>query len=135
MIFVVGIVLGQTWTFETDKPDLTIPKPHYEYVIFWRTWDSSIYSMAGMEINTKYPNWDYHSQGYENLEGLLKWLNSTNWYGDQKRIRLNDNQIIAVYDLTRAKKIKLQIVKTEMVKSYKVETKEKKWIDVQWRIK
>lgn len=134
LIILLGFSFGQWYNEALEEPDLSISKPQYEYVVFWQKWDDASHYMwvDGSQPKSK---WEYHSKGFESLDGMLKWLNSSDWYyPEQKRVRLNDNQIIAIYDLTRAKKVHLKIVKTEMVEPYKVETKERKWTDVQWQL-
>lgn len=137
LIILWSVAFGQAYTFETDKPDYSISKPHYEYVIAWREWDdASLYMYVdGSQPKSK---WEYHLKGFESLEGLLKWLNSSNTYSyyntKQKNVRLGEKAIVAIYDMTRAKKIKLKIHSEEMVEPYKVETKERKWTDFEWQL-
>lgn len=137
MLLLISFTFGQMYIPETDKPDYSIPKPHYEYVIFWQTWDGSTHEMYGMSITSKNPKWKYHSKGFENLAGLIEWINTPDYYGwdNEKRVRLSNDRIIAIYDLTRAKKIKLKLHSEEIIEPYKVEIKEKKWTNHEWRIK
>ena len=132
----MSFVYGQAYIPKSDEPDYSIPKPHYEYVIVWRDWDDVGYYMYIGDSKPR-SKWKYHAKGFEELEGLMKWINTSNFYGwnNEKRTRLNDNQIIAIYDLTRAKKIKLKLHSEEIVEPYKVEAKERKWTNYEWRIK
>lgn len=135
VLFLISFVSGQIYTFEPAEPDYSIPNPHYEYAIVWKVWDDvSVYLYV--DGSQPKPGWKYKLKGFENLDGLMKWLNSSNYYDKkQKRVRLDEESIIAIYDLTRAKKIKLQLHSEKIVEPYKVEIKERRWTNFEWKIK
>jgi hypothetical protein len=82
----------------------------------------------------------YNSEHQTNIKGfntekeLFDWINSTSWlYADgRKDVRLEPENIIAIYDLSKAKKLEVQLKEEQKVIQKKVEIQEEKWIDREW---
>ena len=61
-------------------------------------------------------------------------MNSSNYWDDgKKRVRLTEDELIGVYDITRAEKIKLELKTEEKVLPKRIELKEEKWTDYEWK--
>ena len=112
------------------------PKKEYCYIVVYREWESSWVSdtMGGTTI--KY-YWHTNICGFEDMESLKKWLNNPGgyWFDSQKRVRLNKNELIGIYDLTTAKKINATIKTEEKTIEKHIEVEKESWIDYEWELK
>ena len=74
---------------------------------------------------------------FATLDEMLSWLNSgtLTWNSKQKTVAVTQEDIIAIYDLSTAKQIKLELHTEEIVKPKRVEVHEERWTNEEWRIK
>jgi hypothetical protein len=82
------------------------------------------------EIETRY-------KIFLTLDEMLSWLNHGTLTLDssQKTVAVNQGDIIAIYDLSTAKKIELELKTEEVVKPKRVEIQEERWTNEEWRVK
>jgi uncharacterized membrane protein YciS (DUF1049 family) len=82
------------------------------------------------EIETRY-------KIFLTLDEMLGWLNvGTLTMGNHaKVVRLQKEDIIAIYDLSTAKKVELELKTEEVVKPKRVEVQEERWTNEEWRVK
>lgn len=87
--------------------------------------DNYVISNSGHQTNIK---------GFNTEKELFDWINSTSWlYADgRKDVRIEPENIVAIYDLSKAKKIELELKEEQKVIEKKVEIQEEKWIDREW---
>lgn len=78
---------------------------------------------------------------FDTLGDILNWLNSGNitYYpiGEDQRkdVRLDREHLIAIYDLSTAHRLQLELKTEEVVKPKRVEIEEERWTNQEWRVK
>jgi len=108
------------------------PKENYNYILIYRNWEAVWRNDSGAMYSSY--GWVTKIEGFRNWEDLIKWMNSSNYWDDgKKRVRLTEDELIAVYDLTRIEKIKLELKAEEKVLPKRIELQEEKWTDFEWK--
>ena len=108
------------------------PKENYNYILIYRNWEAVWQTYSSSHSSSH--QWITKIEGFRNWEDLIKWINSSNYWDDgKKRVRLTEDELIGVYDLTRAEKIKLELKTEEIVLPKRIELKEEKWTDYEWK--
>lgn len=122
--------------FNMESPNNNVPKQKYDYIVIYRTWEQTHVS-HGDSFTFKY-DWVNYIEGFNTLKQLMEWLNSSLYLfvpDKQKRTRLTEDELIAVYDLTKAEKIELQFISKNKSLPKRIEVQEEKWVDTEWRTK
>ena len=71
--------------------------------------------------------------GFHTEKELFDRVNSGTWFrSERKDVSIEPENIIAIYDLSTAKKIEVTLKEEEKVIQKKVEIQEEKWIDREW---
>lgn len=129
LCFFLPEVKAQTFTIPNKNNE---PKENYNYILIYRNWEAVWQNNGG----AMYPSYDWVTkiEGFRNWDDLMKWMNSFNYWDDgKKRVRLTEDELIAIYDLTRAEKIKLELKAEEKVLPKRIELQEEKWTDYEWK--
>lgn len=116
---------AQSYTIPTPKNK---EKKSYNYILVYRKWEASPRYVNGMSF--QYYDWITRTIGFENWDELIKWLNSSDYisFNGEKQVRINEDELIAIYDLTKAEKINVKLIIEE-----KIEIQEKKRINYEWK--
>jgi hypothetical protein len=120
------------WTLGGTRKDA--PKIQYSYVVIYRNWESVSKSKGD---SMWYENeWVTKTQGFEKWHELITWMNSSgNHWSNQlnrKFTRIDEDELIAIYDLTKAEKIRLKFESVQETLPRRVVREEEKWTDNEW---
>jgi hypothetical protein len=117
--------------------DKSVPKSNYNYIIIYREWEQIHVSMG--DSYTFKMDWVTKIEGFESWEQLIKWLNNSQYLfmpvDNQRRTRITEDELIAVYDLSKADKVELQFISEEKSLPKRVEIQAEQWTDTEWRKK
>lgn len=128
LCFFLPDIQAQTFTIPSPKDEA---KENYNYILIYRNWEAVWQNNSGAMYSSY--DWVTKIEGFRNWEDLIKWMNSSNYWDDgKKRVRLTEDELIGIYDITRAEKIKLELKTEEKVLPKRVELQEEKWIDYEW---
>lgn len=127
VIVMVGTVHGQMLESVTTK-DETIK---CNYVIVFRETVNSIQTYNGFASPTRYTK--TQSECFESVDGIMQRLN--NDFYDRKRVNIDPENLIAIYDLKSAKKISFSYKEVPKVIKKHIEVKEESWTDKFYDIK
>lgn len=135
----IAIALVALWFFLPDisaqivitPPAKKEQKENYNYILIYRNWEAVWQNSYGA-LTPAY-KWVTKIEGFRTWDDLIKWLNSSYWNDGKKRVRLIEEELIGVYDLTRVEKIKLELKTEEKILPKRIELQEEKWTDYEWR--
>jgi len=129
LCFFLPDVKAQVFTIPSPKDET---KESYNYVLVYRNWEAVWQNNYG-SMSSNY-EWITKIKGFRNWDDLIKWLNSSNYWDDgKKRVRLTEDELIAIYNLSRVEKIKIKIKAEEKVLPKRIELQEEKWTDYEWK--
>lgn len=112
----------EIYNTDTQQP-YTIPPPtnkekeNYNYVLIYRRWQPGIKFVDDTAV--QYYDWVTKIIGFKNFDDLIKWLNSSN---NENNVIINEDELIAIYDLIKAEKIDVKLT-----------VEEKKLINYEWK--
>ncbi len=133
IFFLLAITVSTAQIDFGDKPN-NEPKEQYNFIVVYRNWQQ-VSTSRGDYLTWGY-SWVTKIEGFETWAKLTEWLNSDNVYyweiPQKKSTRLNEDELIAVYDLTKAQPIKLRFKVRNMVLPKRIEVQETKWMDTEW---
>lgn len=112
----------EIYNIDAQQP-CTVPSPtdkekeNYNYILIYRRWQPGIKFVDDTAV--QYYDWVTKITGFKNFDDLIKWLNSSN---DENSVIINEDELIAIYDLTKAEKIDVKLT-----------VEEKKLINYEWK--
>jgi len=119
---------AQIWLGESpDKPER-----HYTHLVIYQTLESYTRISGGLASPSR--RWETKTALFESEQAAFDWLNSPEWgMSDDKvkKVRLNEGELIGLYDLRTAEQIPL-VLKTEKKKQERkveVVTEADEWED------
>lgn len=128
-------------TFGTISPnkDTTIknePKKPCTHIIIYRTLNSGGYYFSGTGGEKPKPYWEDNIEGFYSLQEALDWLNikSGNWRYAHPSTRITENELVGIYDISKAKKIEVKIVKEKKSKPKEIIIEKEEWTEEQYII-
>lgn len=133
-IIILFVLLSQVCIGQiiiNDKPKIE-DKKDYSYILIYRTWDQG-WKQFGDHLSQK-SNWTTHIEGFNSLKELLGWVNIIGWDGKPK-VRISENEFIAIYDLVKAGKIELKLKTENKSLPKRIEIEEEKWTETSYEIK
>lgn len=107
------------------------PKANYKYVLVYRVWQQS-WQQRG-DAMSPVNKWVTEIEGFNSLEDLMAWLNIKDFLG-RPMVRLSDNELIAIYDLSKAKKVQLDLKTENKSLPKRVEVQEEKWTEQHYEL-
>jgi len=148
LICIVGMLVAETTLNDTvyrggDNMIITDSEPtsmvkDYQFIVIYleNDWGHGIFITDNNGTATSYR----YSQvtkfiGFETWKKLIDWINSSNYAyyeGGQKRVRVEEDDLIAIYDLSKAEKIEMKLTEKEVVIKEHIEIEEEKWTDKKW---
>ena len=129
LCFFLPDIQAQAFTIPSPKDEA---KENYNYILIYRNWEAVWQNNSGAMYSSY--DWVTKIEGFRSWDDLIKWMNSSNYWDDgKKRVRLTEDELIGVYDITRAEKIKLELKTEEKVLPKRIELKEEKWTDYEWK--
>lgn len=135
LILISTCSYGQS-LFTIQQPDDS-PKENYTHILIYREWEQG-YVQSGSNMSIDY-KWKTKIVGFSSLDNLLKWINSSNYYSfngeSRPDVKLAENQIIGIYDLTTAKEIEVKLKVEEKSLPKRVEIQEEKWTEKSYVLK
>ena len=111
------------------------PKELYTHVVIYRTWEGHM-QQSGDLTSVDY-GWVTKVQEFHSLKETMGWLSyKENWVGNTSRmiVRLTENELIAIYDLSTAKEIKVKLKTEEKSLPKRVEIQSEKWTEQKYEI-
>jgi hypothetical protein len=112
------------------QPD-NAPKQNYGAIIIYRQWEQHMVQ-HGDNMGIEY-GWSYKFEGFGSVKEAVAWLNTNDWSG-KPATRLEENELIGIYDLSTSKKIDV-VLKTEEKSIPKhVEVQEEKWTEQHYEV-
>lgn len=107
------------------------PKENYNYILIYRNWEA-VWQNSNGAMSSSY-EWVTKLKGFRNWDDLIEWLNSSNYWDDgRKRVRITEDELIGVYDISRASKIRMELKSEEKVLPKRVEIQKEEWTDYEW---
>lgn len=108
------------------------PKASYSFILVFRKWES--YMVYRGDAASSSQSWVTHINGYSSLSELLSSLNIKDWNG-RPSVSMSENEFIAIYDITTAKKIEVRLNTEEKSLPKRVEIQAEKWTEQKYEVK
>lgn len=121
----------------------TTPKEDFRFIVIYRKPNFG-FNFGSINLNgpsAKSNEIQYYTELFKTIDELIKWLNTPDYYiftGEEepmKKVRLNGDELIAIYDLHKAKKIPYSLIREEKKTEKKVVVEEQKWTDFFYELK
>lgn len=136
-LLALNVGFGQVTNF--IEPENKIPNKDFTHIMVYKNLNERFHQ-SGMIISQK-REWVLETKGFYSLKELTDWLNSRNdnyWglAGAQKRanVVVEKENIVAIYDISKATKVNLKMVTEKKSQPYKVETKYEEWEERHYEI-
>ena len=100
------------------------PKVKYTHILIYRTWH---------DWNNP-EQWTYTTLSFTSLEKLTNWLNTPYWGKDYPDVRINQNELVLIYDLIKSSEIKVKLKSEKKVKPKEIIIEEETWTEKQYII-
>ena len=136
MIFLIFGALAANAQLRTwNTPDPTVPKAPPSYVVVYRWWEQ-VEHRSGDAVNVNY-EWVTRSQTFERWGDVMDWMNKGDvWYSPgHPTARLTDDELIAVYDLDKLKKVDVKFIREQKSTPKRVEIQAETWTETKWEVK
>ena len=111
------------------------PKEAYTHMIIYRIWEGNLVQY-GDSMSFGH-GWDTKFKGFYSLKEAMGWLNYKADWGENTGhmvVTLTENELIAIYDLTTGKEIKVKLKTEEKSLPKRVEIQSEKWTEQKYEI-
>lgn len=130
MLLLVAVT-GKSQVYVEPQPT-NEPKVFYTHILVYRSWEQGYESGFNGGINI-IKKWVTHSVGFQSLNEVIGWLNTTGWDG-RPSVRISDNELIGIYDLSKAKQITVKLKTEQKSLPKRVEVQEEKWTEQRYEV-
>ena len=126
----VKIEQGKSITGFDPSYSLLDSIPEIKYILVYKSSTPRV-NYFGEKIRIEKVEID--SNTFTTIESLLRWLNDGYFFGEGN-VRLQQDDIIGIYDIHTAKEIKLNLITEEKKEEEKVQIQEKKWTERHYEV-
>lgn len=113
--------------YSANGPDYSIEKENFTHIIIMRQWENTFHQ-NGFTASMQ-EGWTTSIKGFHSLDELIAWLNYIDPFSGKPAVRINQSELIKIYDLSAAKEIKIKLQTEEKSLPKRVEIQAEKWTE------